>query len=376
LKSIVPSLKKEKRFDGSFILNNIMGRSADEYYQILLEKPKDKENNKNGEKGKEDTSGYDNHESWSIDFGDIDPEDDESDGEGGSGEEDSAEGEGKDPSQGNSKGEKDSEEDESENESDAQSKPTNEAIGKRGKKYSGVNKHQGFNDIISKNEIKSALKEILNSMGVDVNDPEEVRKGLESVPGLQKHGATISSIFKVKTKNWKQMLQNFLTYSANVMEKDYTMSRESRIRPDLFPGKKFENGLECVIITDTSGSVSTVDWNDFCNQIKRIAKDFNAKHMRVLQCHTRVTFDRKVDISKINKMEIMETGGTIMQVAFEKLKREKNRFPVILFTDGEIDRFNASDYPFKTLVFVSRGHSYTKPIIENCGFKVICQDEE
>lgn len=213
-------------------------------------------------------------------------------------------------------------------------------------------------------------------MGVDVNDPDELQKGISAIPGLSTHSAYITNIFKVKTKNWKQMLQNFLTYSANVLEKDYTMSRESRIRADYYPGKKLEQGFECIFVMDTSGSIQSVDWNDFCNQIKKISKDFNVDKLRILQCHTKISFDEYVRINKINNMPLKETGGTMMQVAFERLKKENNRHPVILFTDGDIDYFKSADYPFKSVIFLSRGHSYNKERLEGCGFRVICQDEE
>jgi predicted metal-dependent peptidase len=154
------------------------------------------------------------------------------------------------------------------------------------------------------------------------------------------------------------------------------MSRESRIRPDYFPGKKLDRGLDCILAMDTSGSICGEDWNDYCNQVIRIAKDFNAQQLRVIQCHTRVSFDSMVNISKINKMNVKETGGTMMQVIFERLKKEKNRKPVILFTDGDIDHFSPKLYNFKILMFLSRGHSYNKPILEEIGHHVICQDEE
>jgi len=233
-----------------------------------------------------------------------------------------------------------------------------------------------FDNINKRAEARNAFKDVLNNIGLDINDPNELIKGLESIPGFKGLGETLANFFKVKTKNWKQMLQNFLNYAVNVSDPDYTMSRESRIREDYFPGKRLERGLDCILGMDSSGSIQGPDWNDFCNQVIRIAKDFNADQLRVIQCHSRISFDEMVNIKKINNMKLKETGGTMMQVIFEKLKRERNKKPVILFTDGDIDQFYASDYNFKILIFISRGHEHNRPVLEKLGFRVICQDEE
>jgi len=351
---------------GELILNHLDGKSADEYYRIMQEgKPEDfggggasgpgpGKGGKIPGKGQPGPGepgfgyGYDDHSSWQED-------------ENGEGMEVDAM-------------------------SEEEAKELKEKLKefmeseKRSKQVTEDQYHPGFDalDGISKRtEARNALKDVLNKVGLDINDPNELMKGLHSIPGLNNFGEILTNFFRVKTKNWKQMLQNFMTSAINVTEADYTMSRESRIRIDYFPGKRIDRGLDVILAMDTSGSIAGKDWNDFCNQVVRISKDFNATQLRVIQCHTRIAFDQNVNISKITNMKLKETGGTMMQVIFEKLKGEKNRKPVILFTDGDIDHFHAREYPsFKTLIFLSRGHGHNKETLEGLGYKVISQDEE
>jgi predicted metal-dependent peptidase len=356
----LPTIKGQFDRDPAFMLNCYLGKSADEYYRILAETPPPEEN-----EGEE--SGYDDHAEWDTVDVEMDEEVEAEDSEDGEDDEDDAEA-----------GDEEEKDKESKS-SNGDATPAKEEGSERGKKFSGENAHQGFDALdnaTQRSEARSALKESLKRSGVDMSDFNEVLKGLNSIPGLDKFGAELANFFKVKTKNWKQMLQNFMSLAINVSEADFTMSRENRIKPDYFPGKKMERGLDCILGMDTSGSIGGSDWNDFCNQVVRISKDFNADKLRVMQCHTRVSFDGMVNISKIHKMFVRETGGTIMQVLFERLKAERNKKPVILFTDGEIDYFPASQYNFKILMFLSRGHSRYKPVLESLGHKVICQDEE
>jgi predicted metal-dependent peptidase len=346
-----------------FILNSLNGRSADEYYRILneIEPPEDSSG---------DAKGYDNHETWDQDECDVEMEQHEKDDI--ESENEPTAGDGKDEDE-----EIEADPTSEEEEADKSPPPADDA--ERNHKFTEWQKHEGFDalsEIAKRTEARNALKDVLSATGIDTNDPYELMKGLDSIPGFDIIGELLANFFKVKTKNWKLMLQNFMNFAVNVSDPDYTMSRESRTRPDYFPGKRLERGLDCILAMDTSASIVGKDWNDFCNQVIRISKDFNAYQLRVIQCHTRISFDSMVDVSKIKNMKIKETGSTMMQVIFEKLKREKNKKPVILFTDGEIDSFCASQYNFKILMFLSRGHSQYKPILEKQGFKVVCQDEE
>jgi predicted metal-dependent peptidase len=158
---------------------------------------------------------------------------------------------------------------------------------------------------------------------------------------------------------------------------DYTMSRENRRLPGVFPGKRRERGIDLIVAVDTSGSINYNDYNDFVNQIEKISKDCELNKVRLIQCHHTIAYDAEVNLSRIKKLGIVETGGTTMRCVFEKLKRENNKKLLILFTDGAIDSFDPKEYAkFKHIMFTSRGNRMYGENLQKQGFTVICQDEE
>lgn len=248
----------------------------------------------------------------------------------------------------------------------------------RGKGEGEGEEHQGFRDISAsaRQEAKAAIREAMERSGYNPDDPAEIERALQRIPGMDKIGALVMEWFKVKQKDWRQILQKHLINCINPTELDYTMTRERRGRDGVFPGKRRDRGLDCIIAADTSGSISHKDWNDFINQIEKIAKDCDIDKLRFIQCHHSIAFDQKVNMRRIKQVPIKETGGTTMRVVYEKLKQERNKKLLVLFTDGYIDHFLQKDYNFKSIMFLSRGCEGQKPELEKRGFTVICQDDE
>lgn len=236
--------------------------------------------------------------------------------------------------------------------------------------------HKGFDRSLAANEAKQGVRKSLEAAGYDISTDEEIDRALAEIPHLQCLGHLFEEWFKVKKSNWKRELTSQLKTTMNATSKDFTLKREHKAIKGAFPGKMLLLGLDIVIITDTSGSIVGDDWNDFANQIYYISKDCDIRKTRLIQCHDVVSFDQYVDLRKIKKVAIKEIGGTRMEVALEKLKKEKNRKTTILFTDGDISRIKQANYGFKVIIFLSRGHSHNKQRIESWGFKVICQDNE
>jgi predicted metal-dependent peptidase len=182
----------------------------------------------------------------------------------------------------------------------------------------------------------------------------------------------ISEFVKVKKDNrWKKEFNKFLMNYMNAKEKDITMTRSSRKRPDIFPGMRMEVGLDVIFIIDTSGSISKKDYKQFVGEIVNVSKMCDMQKCRIIQCHTSVSSDEKrFSLKKIKSIVFRDTGGTRMRTALEMLKREGNKKPVVIFTDGLIDYFTAEEFKFKILMF------FTMPgaveTIKKRGFKIIC----
>lgn len=367
--------------------NRFSNRDSDFYYDILM-------NMLDVDKMSGASMVIDTHETWEMsdeeqeecytrneEFADDDGNGDieeyeEGKGLGGNEEEDEGNGDDKngddeEDAAGSSKGEGKS------NESKG-----NKAVGHgdgRSKELGG-DKHPGFDNLQRRNQSKNIAKRSLKEAGFDPDDPESLEQAMQYIPGFDAMDSMFHEWFTVKTKNWRRELAQFLMCAVEPTELDFTMMREHRALDDVFPGKKRDIGFDAVIGMDTSASIGGIDFNDFINQVYKIARDCNINKARVIQCHTSITSDEYFRISslkKLKEMNIVEIGGTKMEPIFCKLKDEKNKKPLILFTDGEIDNFKASSYTgFKHIIFLSRGHSHKKKWLESNGFKVICQDDE
>jgi predicted metal-dependent peptidase len=239
--------------------------------------------------------------------------------------------------------------------------------------------HKGFDSMeaaAARREVRQTVKDAMERNGVNPDDPDELEKALSAIPGMEILGAVITDWFKVRRKNWRQILKKELTSYANPLDSDYTMSRESRVLEGFFPGKKRERGLDVIFQVDTSGSINLVDWNDFVNQIEEIGRSCDTKIMRCLQVHSVIAADDMVNLRRVKDWHIKETGGTTMKLGPMKLQREGNKKLLIIFTDGAIDNFKADEFSFKIIMFLSRGNSHrTHELIER-GFMVINQDED
>jgi hypothetical protein len=243
----------------------------------------------------------------------------------------------------------------------------------------GRQEHKGFDPMeaaAARREVKATVKDTLERCGVNPDDPDEIEKALKATPGMGILGALILDWFKVKRKNWKQILKRNLTSFANPQDIDYTMSRESRVIEGFFPGKRRERGLDVIFQVDTSGSINLKDWNDFVNQIEEIGRSCDVKTMRCLQVHSVIAADDMVNLRRVKNWRIKETGGTTMALGPEMLKREGNKKLLVIFTDGYTDVFFQKDYPFKIIIFLSRGNSHNTEAFKERGFVVINQDEE
>lgn len=330
-------------------------KSADFYYRVLLESCVFVSSSEAG-------SGYDNHDKWN---------DEGTDSQEGVGDMDGAS-----PDSKGTKGAADgTEECKMADGGDPKFHSADDKI--RGK--GGRNEHTGFHNMemaAARQEVKQSVKEALERCGVNIDDPSEIEKALKAIPALSHIGAHIMEWFKIHKKNWKQLLKKEMTSFINPHDYDITMSRENRAIPGSFPGKKRDRGLDVVIQMDTSGSINYKDWNDFCGQVEEIGRSCDSNMIRVMQVHSVIASDEQVNLRKIKKMKIKETGGTTMQLGPAKLAGEKNKKLLIIFTDGYIDTFFQKDYNFKIIMFLSRGNSHLAESLSSRGFRVLCQDEE
>ncbi len=236
----------------------------------------------------------------------------------------------------------------------------------------GDNQEDQFDKKIKQIEIDKIFRESFNKSEDKKEYKDEISDGRSEIPLSFLFQEKIDNLLKVKKDNrWKKEFHRFVLSCLNEKEKDMTMTRSSRKRPDIFPGLKREIGLDIVFIIDTSGSISKIDYKQFIGEIININKICELDKCRIIQCHTSVSSDdRKFSLKKIKSITFKETGGTRMRSALDVLVRENNKKPVVIFTDGQIDYFTAEEFKFKILLFVTDPHTVYD--MNNRGFRTIC----
>lgn len=229
-----------------------------------------------------------------------------------------------------------------------------------------------FDKKIKQIEANKIFRESFNSSEDKKLNKNAVTTGKSEIPLSFLFQEKIDNLLKVKKDNrWKKEFHRFFLSCINEKEKDMTMTRSSRKRPDIFPGLKRDIGLDIVFIIDTSGSISKANYKQFIGEIVNINKICELDKCRIIQCHTIVSSDdRKFSLKKIKSIVFKESGGTRMRTALDILVKEKNKKPVVIFTDGEIDYFAAEEFKFKILLFVTNSHTVYD--LNNRGFRTIC----
>lgn len=247
-----------------------------------------------------------------------------------------------------------------------------------GRSNSGISQFEGFNPATSEmkkvlgNDIKRTVDEML-ARG-EINDPSDLAR--ERPFNLNKAFVkAIEGLYKTDTKDWDRLLKNQIMKCLGMRMHDYTMKREARGAPGMFPGKARLKSFDLIIVMDVSGSINHDDYNRFVNEIEKIAKQVDHPMVRYIQFHSKVSLDITVPLKHVRKVGIPETGGTNMCEPLNMLRDERNKKLVIIFTDGWVESDLENNYLFPSIVFVSSsGNSAVCQSLLERKWRVIHQD--
>lgn len=253
-----------------------------------------------------------------------------------------------------------------------------EACGNNGQSNTGIAKFEGFNVTNSEmkkvigNDIKRTTDEMLAAGEID--SPSDLANqrpfGLNAA-----FVKAIEGLYKTDTKPWDRLLKNQLMKCLGAKQFDYTMKRESRGCPGMFPGRARLKSFDLVIILDVSGSINKEDYNRFVNEVEDIAKQVDHPYVRYIQFHSRVSMDEMVPLKKVRKIGIPETGGTVLSAPLDMLEAENNKKLVVIFTDGWVEHDIKNNYRYPSIMFVSSsGNESICSDLRERGFRVIHQD--
>lgn len=249
-----------------------------------------------------------------------------------------------------------------------------------GQSNTGISVFEGFNPATTemKKVIGNDLKRTVDDMIAkgEIQSPSDLER--ERPFNLNKAFVkAIENLYKTDTKDWDRLLKNQIMKCVGMKIYDYTMKREARGAPDMFPGKSRLKSFDLIIVIDVSGSINHDDYNRFVNEIEKIAKQVSHPYVRVIQFHSEVSLDIRIPLKKITDVGIPETGGTVLQKPLNMLENERNKTMVVVFTDGWVENEIKNIYNFPSVIFVSAsGNGEICKSLTDRGWKVIHQDSD
>lgn len=226
---------------------------------------------------------------------------------------------------------------------------------------------------VASNDLKRVIDEMLERGEID--DPREIcDQHPFKINGY--FAKIIDNLYPTNTMSWEHILAHYIRKALGAEDHSYSMKRESRAVPDMFPGKERHEGLDLNIIIDVSGSINHDEFNRFINEVEKIAKDVDVPYVRYMQFHSTVALDTYVPLSSIRGIGISSTGGTCLSSALDRLKVDGNKTLTVVFTDGHVeDSIRADHYEYEALLFLSSsGRGYAASSLRDRGFKVVLQD--
>lgn len=133
--------------------------------------------------------------------------------------------------------------------------------------------------------------------------------------------------------NWTQILRRFInSTSVGGIRKNPSWTKPNRRNLPLMGKKKYT--ADFVVAIDTSGSISSKDFNQFFGEIESIVKNGN---IHLLQCDTQLYDCGKYKKGSYKDIKIQGRGGTDLEPVFQFLIDNKmTNSKLIILTDGEM----------------------------------------
>ena len=156
------------------------------------------------------------------------------------------------------------------------------------------------------------------------------------------YATLVEKIMKTKC-DWRSLLRYYISAKVRAFRKT-TYKRRNRkmmaISDFVFPGHVRREGIEVIVVCDTSGSMmSKKDMEQFFGELEGIIKQTNAV-TRLIQIDAKVHSDEMYKKGDWRKVKLVGGGGTDFRPVFKHIADKKyNPCVVVFYTDG------AGDYP-------------------------------
>lgn len=159
---------------------------------------------------------------------------------------------------------------------------------------------------------------------------------------------------------WKGLLLRYLKAHFTPIDWSYSRPHKKSQAIGVYLPNTLKETVECEVIVDTSGSISSKELTEFLSEIVAIAKSMPHINMWVTFVDARIEESARYhvdngDVHKIMAMKPKGGGGTDMEVGLDYVKKHNQTVPVtVVLTDGlvPIER-EAKDYPFDVIWVVT-----------------------
>lgn len=168
---------------------------------------------------------------------------------------------------------------------------------------------------------------------------------------------------------WKIILQRWLNARNNGR---YDFTRPHRRYPFYMPSRRLEGMERLDFVIDTSGSISTREFEAFCSEIQGILDQFKPKALGMSQFDDNFRGTQLITkYTNIKNLQFRGGGGTCIKDTLEELEKTNSR-ALIIFTDGYIFDLDSCTEPTKPVVWIV----YDNPSFEAPFGKAILIDKK
>lgn len=179
------------------------------------------------------------------------------------------------------------------------------------------------------------------------NVPDSIKDLLEEIDSLT------ASI------NYKQILKNVIRKTVSSADREKTWKRPNKRYGVYSPGTKIGNLPALSMYSDTSGSISHIELNEFLRIICGFLK-VGSRDCLLGLWHTDLYYKKKYKLnSELNK-EDLQTGGTDVSCVMGDIKKTNPNLAIIL-TDGYYDASNIK-VTSEVLWIISKGGNASHPM--------------
>lgn len=216
-----------------------------------------------------------------------------------------------------------------------------------------VDSHDKWNDedSTSKGGISELDRQVIRQA---IQDAYETSKDQGHLPGevLQQ----IKDLLKPPTIPWNEQLKKYVGNSVRAGTKSTWKRLSRRIPLEEFKGKARTRKIKLVVVTDTSGSVSEAEYQDFIGELRGIQKVYRTQ-FTMIECDAQVQKVYQLPASGPIEVDFKGRGGTAFEPAFDYVLKHRLNPTVLIYMTDLYGSFPEKP-PFNTIWVQSEDSTY------------------